>query len=665
MSKLHGDEEGLFWKVEVTPLVKKGRGPTPPRVKPPVPSTGWKRPDNFPDLSSATRIAVDVESDDPNLLTLGPGWQRGDATIVGVAIGTDNGYRAYFPFGHDDSDNFRKEDVYPWLSAQLSRARQQKVGANLYYDIEALQVEGVKIEGPLRDVQVAEPLIDETRYEYNLESLSQEYLGVGKEEDDMVRWACRAFGCKPKDVKRYMKHIPAALVGPYAEGDVDRPLRILPLQEKKLLSMGMMPLFEMESQLTWPLLRMRQTGVRVDTAKVLVLEDEFNKRLKAANDALGNINTDASADIAKLFDKHGVEYPRTAKGNPSFRRTWLEHQENPICKKLMEARKYRTLLSTFVKGCLTDHNVNGRVHAQFNQLRGDDYGTVTGRFSSSNPNLQNIPSRDPILGPLVRSVFLPEEGMKWWKFDWSQVEYRLIVHFAALNQCEGVQKAVQRYVNDKTTDFHTLVAELCQIERPAAKNINFGIAYGQGVETLAAALGVSMQAARAILTQYHNDAPFVSELMDDCIREANNKGYVSTLFNRRRHYEMWERKGVRASSNYKQNKDYILLPYGAAVARWGKGNIQRAKTYTGMNAKIQGSAADVMKKAMVDAWEAGIYDVLPVHLTVHDELDGSLPPSKEGADAHKEMQHIMEHCVKLRVPLLSEGGVGPTWGDLE
>ena len=659
---LHGDENGMFWNVEVRPVKTGNRVAAEPRTyaRPPVPETGWKRPEYFPSLSSAKRICVDVESHDPYLTTKGPGFQRGDASVVGVAIGTDDGYRAYYPVDHADSDNFPREQVMQWLNAELGRPAQEKVGANLYYDFEALQKEGVRIAGRPRDVQIAEPLLDEARFEYNLESLSQSYLGEGKNQDAMIKWQMQAFGCDAQQAKSHMRATPATLVGPYAESDVDRPLRILPLQEAELAKQGMSALFDMECDLLYPLLRMKQTGVRIDEARVPELNDMFQKRFDKCIADLDGINVDETAALVKLFEKNGLDYPRTPKGNPSFRKNWLEHHTHPVAKKIVAARKYRVMLSTFD---LTAHAVNGRIHSQFNASKGDKYGTVTGRFSSSNPNLQNIPIRDEELGPVLRSMFIPEHGMLWGTADYSQVEYRGIVHFASMYGCEGAAKAVAQYNQDHTTDFHEYVAELCGVSRKVAKNINFGMAYGQGVETLADALGVTPVEARRILTQYHESAPFVGELMQDCIRDASNNGYITTLFNRRRRYTMFEKKGVRASSNYKENIEYKLLPYQAAVHAWGKGNIQRAKTYTAVNAKVQGSAADIMKKAMVDMWNEGLFDIMPVHLTVHDELDVSVPQTTVGNEAFKRMLYIMEHCVKLRVPLLVEGGTGKNWAE--
>ena len=651
-----GDEHGMFWDYEIRTVAKKNA--PMPFSKPPVPETGWMRPANFPDLSSAKRIAVDVESHDPKLLELGPGFQRGDAYVVGVAIGTDNGYRGYFPIAHADSDNFERQAVVEWLNRELGRSTQEKVGANLYYDFEALQKEGVKIAGRARDVQIAEPLLDESRLQYNLESLAQDYLSEGKREGDMTPWAMRAFACSEKQVKQHMKDIPAKLVGPYAEGDVDLPLRILPLQEAKLKKEGLDILFDLESDLLYPLLRMRVNGVRIDTDKVAQLHDEFKTAYDAVIKDLGGINTDEASALVKLFDKEGIVYPKTEKGNPSFRKDWLEHHPHPICQKIVAARKYRVMLSTFIDGGFTNHATEGRIHARFNQLKGDEYGTVTGRLSSSDPNLQNIPIRDEILGPKIRGLFIPEDGCWFGDRDYSQVEYRLIVHFAAMYGCEGGELAAARYRNDRKTDFHEYVAELCGVKRKIAKNINFGLAYGQGVALLAYNLGISEPEARKILNQYHKDVPFVGELMSDMVREANTSGYITTLFNRKRRFNMWEKKGV-----YKTNTSYKMLPHGAAVHAWGEKNIQRARTYAAMNAKMQGSAADIMKKAMLDIWDAGLFEVLPMHLTVHDELGCSVPKTKEGEEAFVEMGRLMENCVKLRVPLLADGGLGANWAE--
>lgn len=650
--KVHGDEDGMFWS---DPIVVRASAAIP-RRKPSVPDTGWRPPDHFPDLSSAKRIAVDIETHDPDLRIRGSGVYRGNCELVGVAIGTDDGYRGYFPIAHADSANFDKAVVLDWLKIQLGRPHQAKVGAHLYYDLAILAAEGVQVKGIKYDVQVAEPLLDENLLEYNLESLAQRYLGEGKVEGAMVQWARAAFGCKAKDVKGYMREIPAMLAGPYAEGDVDLPLRLLEMQERKLDAQNLTALFDLESRLIDPLLRMQQTGVRIDPSKADQVGEMLDRRFKDAVAVMGGAYHNDKEYLQRVFDREGLVYPRTPKGAASFRKEWMQGTDHWLCKAVVEARKYEKMRGTFIDGYLTEYNVNGRIHCNFHQLRTDANGTVSGRFSSSNPNLQNIPSRDLELAPLIRSLFLPEEGKQWWKKDWSQIEYRLIVHFAAALALPGARDAMLRYVNDKETDFHRVVGEIVGIPRRDAKHVNFGIAYGQGAALLAINLGVSIDEARRVLALVRDNAPFIPLLAEHCTAGVTREGMLTTLFGRRRRFDMWENRHNRDHNNR------VWLTREDAERKWGRANIKRAGTHKALNAKIQGSAADIMKKAMVDIWDAGIFDVLPIHLTVHDELDGSIGDSKVELEALKEMHHIMENCVQLSIPLLAEGSVGADWG---
>lgn len=651
MAKEHGDEDGLFWNA---PIVVKKAGAVMPRRRPPIPDTGWAPPQGFPDLSSAKQIAIDTETHDPRLRELGPGCYR-DGHIVGVSIATDDGFKAYYPIAHADSSNFDKDKVMGWLRQELSRPQQEKVGANLYYDLDFLACEGVHVKGMLRDVQVAEPLLDENKFSYSLETLAQQYCGRGKEEDAMGKWAMAAFGCSKKDVKSYMKDIPATLVGPYAEEDAVLPLEILRAQRVKLEQQGLTQLFDLESRLTPALLRMRQTGTRVDIAKAEQARDALQKRLAEAHAVMGGAYQNDKTYLVRKLQAEGIAIPKTAAGNASLTKDWLEAQDNWLCRAVVEARKYEKVIGTFLDGYIFQHSVNGRIHAQFNQLKSDEYGTVSGRFSSSNPNLQNIPSRDPELGPLLRGLFIPEEGCKWWAGDWSQVEYRLIVHFAYARGLAGAEEAWRMYKEDASTDFHKAVAQICGIPRSDAKHINFGIAYGQGIALLAIKLGVSIDEAQEVMKKVKGNAPFIPDLSRLLQEEVTREGYLCTLYGRRRRFDMFESRWERDSG---------MLPYDKALAKWGKrSNIQRAGVHKALNAAIQGSAADIMKEAMVQIWDAGIFDVLPVHLTVHDELDGSLPDTPQAQEALKELYHIMESCVPLHVPLLVDRKTCNHWGE--
>jgi DNA polymerase I-like protein with 3'-5' exonuclease and polymerase domains len=607
--------------------------------------TAWKLPE-FPDLSNHGLIAIDVETYDPELSIRGPGAQR-DGRLVGLAIGTEAGFRAYYPIDHEIGPNLPRECVLHWARRELNHPV-PKIGANLLYDLDFLAAAGVSITGPFYDVQIAEPLLDENRLSYSLESLAQKYLDEGKQEDNLTQWIIGTFG--KVDVKSNIWRAPAQIVGPYAESDVDLPLRIFAKQKPILETQGLWDLFILESKLIPMLLAMRQRGIRVDLARAEELYASLKQRQEAVIEELKRttglvVDIWAAESIARIFDQAGVPYEWTEKTHaPSFRRGWLENCELPAAALLVEARRLDKFKGTFVKGYVLDGHINGRVHCQFHQLRGDDNGTVSGRMSSSAPNMQNVGIHDEELGPASRSLFLPDEGQQFWSFDWSQIEFRLAVHYAALMGLPGAQKVVDEYNQDASTDYHKVVAQLTGLSRSRAKNMNYGMVYGMGATKLRNHLKVSLSEGQKLLTEYHRGVPFIRPLANALTKQANEKGEIITLAGRRRRFNMWEKNGKYATEQFPGAK--------------------RAFTHKALNALLQGSAADIMKAGMVQIWESGVCDVLGApHLTVHDELDGSLPPGKIAEEALAEVGHIMETCWPLLVPLKADGGIGSNWNE--
>lgn len=705
------DDDGLFW---VTPKRETARSKSDaPRALPPIPDSDWTLPEGYeayPDLRGQGAIAIDVETKDLLLKEKGPGFVRGDAYVCGVAVGTEAGYRQYYPVRHELGPNLPPEIVFGWLNEQLSDPLQPKVGARLIYDLEALHYEGVKVAGPLYDVQVAEPLLDETRLSYALEVIARHHLQEGKRVTEMEKWLKTAFG-DVANIKKFIYRAPSQVVGPYAESDVDLPLRALKVQTKLLEEQNLMGLFRMESKLIPMLLAMRIRGVPVNVGGADELMHMLAKGYEDTLDEIKRLSGHrpdvwAADSLAKVFDSVGVKYPMTTKTKkPSFRKEWLAAQTHPIANLIKDARHKDKFRGTFVQGYILDGNVNGRLYGQFHQLRSDEGGTVSGRFSSSLPNLQNIPIRTPE-GKKIRQMFEAELNQKWWKFDWSQVEYRLIAHYAAITNQPGADLVVERYRNDPNVDYHVMVAEMTGLPRQDAKNLNFGLAYGQGVPLLCANLGVSIEQGKRIMDVYHEKAPYVRPLADLASRRADTNGQITTLLGRHRRFNVWERGSNKNHSRmsteidtneyvsetqwakfaYEMVEDTQLLRMGwtedevmdpehnirvpgnekyiRAIKRSGW---RRSRLHKALNALIQGSAADVMKKAMVDAWEAGLFSEIGApHLTVHDELDGSFDPGiKSHVEALEGVKHIMETCVDLRVPLRADGGIGDNWGALE
>lgn len=632
----------------------------------------WTLP-KLPSLAGAPVVALDIETHDPQLKELGPGVRRG-AFILGIAVAVPDGGRWYIPFGHQEGRQYPEARVKEWARRELCRPDQPKLGANLMYDLDFLYHWGVPVTGPFYDVQIAEPLLDENRFRYNLDSLSDQYVGKGK-ETAILELACEARGWKGKPQEHLLK-LPPEIVGPYAEGDVDRPLLIFKEQRKLLKKDGLWDLFLLETRLLPMMLAMRQRGVRVDQHGaadflVEVTQNAMDAQARVNEIAGFHVEINAAASIKKAADHLGIQYKMTRKGNPSFTKAFLEYDAGDFGKAVVEARKWDKLRGTFLKGHLgNQHVIDGRVHCEFHTMRGDDYGTVTGRFSSSNPNLQQIPKRDPMTA-VLRSFFKPEPGELWGRADYSQIEIRILAHYA---KGPGAEEIRQAFRDDPDIDYHTMCSKIAGVPRDHAKCINFGVIYGMGAKKMAKDLGLSFEEAKARLNGYYAKLPFIKQTMNLASFTAAERSYVFTILGRRRRFNEWEPADWNLSQEFRA-VDNVDRRSAAAVREWvtaqvktatghkPRYGVKRAWTYRALNAVIQGSAADLMKKAMVDIWEAGICDVLGAPLlTVHDELNYSVPDTKEGREAFDESVRLMENAITFRVPLRVDAALKKDWG---
>ena len=650
----------------------------------------WKPPKEFPNLSGAKMIAYDTETRDPKLLEKGPGniraragKERGRLCGVSIGVGPGPGEQWYFPFAHldidkNDEQNMDKEQVLRFVQDVLGDDR-PKLGANLLYDLGWLATEGITVGGKQYDVQIAEPLIDENARSYAMSILCAKYDTLGKDEQEMYQWQAETFGGKAN--RKQAKNIwrtPSRIVGPYAESDVREPFAILEQQKRTLEAEGLEQLFDIETRLIPLLHAMRERGVLVDlgrAADILATAEGENEHVTAIMKE-NHIDVWASATIQAYCERNGIEYGYTEKGAPSFTSRWLADHDDEVLRRVADVRRFDTNVGKFVSGSIMDHAIDGRLHCQFNQLRSDNYGTVSGRFSSSNPNLQNIPRRDEELGPLIRGLFLPEPGEIWFSDDWSQIEYRLLVHYAICDPKtrQAAQRAANRYRDDPDLSFHKWVAELTGAAYDDAKSINFGLAYGMGKATMAANMGVTIEEAEPIFEKYHAEVPFVRKLGWNVAGAAERRGYIKTLLGRRRRFELWE------PSNFEKAREEKACGFELAREQWTHENfhdkdeeffstkkglgIKRAFCYKALNALLQGSAADIMKIAMVEIWESGVCDVLGAPLlTVHDELNWSIPDTPEGLEAHAEAVKIMNDPRDLHVPMKTDSGQGANWAE--
>ncbi len=607
------------------------------------PQTEWLPPQDFPDLSDYSEIAIDLETKDPDLKTIGSGSVVGRSKIVGIAVAVQD-WKGYYPIAHEGGGNMDKNMVLKWFQSVLNTDA-IKIFHNAMYDVCFIRAAGLKINGTIVDTMIAGSLVDENRFRYDLGSLGRDYVGIGKNEA-VLKETADLWGI---DHKAEMYKLPAMYVGEYAEQDADLTLKLWQEMKKQMYHEDVEDIFKLETELFPCLVDMRFLGVRVDTQaafelKQQLIEEEKECLHKVKKETSIDVQIWAARSIEKVFQKLNLPYDLTAKtSSPSFTKNFLQNHPHPLVKQIARAREINKSHTTFIDTILK-HQHKGRIHAEINQIRSDSGGTVTGRFSYNNPNLQQIPARNKELGPRIRSLFIPEEGCTWGCFDYSQQEPRLVTHYASLDGLYGVDEVLDSY-NEGEADFHQIVSDMANIPRSQAKTINLGLFYGMGKNKLQAELGVSKEDAEDLFRTYHDKVPFVKMLMESVMRRAQDKGRVRTLLGRRCRFNLWEPN---------QFGIHKALSHEDALAEHGPG-IKRAFTYKALNKLIQGSAADMTKKAMVDLYKEGI---IP-HIQVHDELDISVD---NNADKIKE---IMESAVDLEVPNKVDYESGPNWGTIK
>ena len=643
-----------------------------------MPQTEWLVPKEFPDLTKYKEIAIDLETRDPNLKKLGSGSIIGVGEVVGIAVAVE-GWCGYYPIAHGEGPNLPRQQVLDWFTA-ICESPATKIFHNAMYDVCWIRKLGIKINGLIIDTMIAASLIDENRYSYTLNTLSWHYLKQGKNEARLVE-AAKSRGLDPK---ADMWQLPAMEVGEYAEKDAHLTLELWQLFKKIIEEQKLQDIFNLETELFPCLVDMRFLGVKVDVQKA----HELKRELALQEDMLlhsikkesnQEVQIWAAASIAKVFDSLNLKYELTAKTKaPSFTKNFITNHKHPVVKMIAEARKINKVRTTFID-TIIDHQHCDRIHADINQIRSDDGGTVTGRFSYANPNLQQIPARDPVTGPMIRSLFIPEENCTWGCFDYSQQEPRLVAHYALKFELPSVNTIADSYDTDPSTDFHKIVAEMADIPRSEAKTINLGLFYGMGKAKLQAELGVNKESADELFTKYHGKVPFVKQLMNKTMKAAEVKGQVKTLLGRRCRFPKYEpilsgkdwgtfvpaedeERMIELQNMGEWLKDddgeFILDQKKQKKKNyWHKNPTRRAFTYKALNKLIQGSAADMTKKAMVELHKEGIL----AHIQVHDELDFSIA-SKEQAQKIKD---IMENAVDLEVPNKVDYESGPNWGEIK
>ena len=604
----------------------------------------WLHPTEFPSMEGKQVVAIDLETCDTELKTMGPGWSRKIGKVIGIAISSGD-FTAYYPIAHDGGGNMDKDVVLKYIKSVCEDESIQKVFHNAQYDIGWLSVLNIEVKGYIHDTMIASALLNENRYSYTLNSMVHEYLGEYKDEK-VLKAKAEELGIDPKSE---MYKLPAEFVGEYAEADAFLTFR---LHEKMMLEIkndALETVYDMECRLIRVIFNMTKRGVRVNMErafalkrKLLVKEKNYLKRIK---DITGSdVQVWAARSVAKAFDDINLEYPRTTLGAPSFTQTFLETHSHELPRMITKARVLNKLQGTFIDG-IKRHIHNDRLHAHINQIRGDSGGTVTGRFSMYAPNLQQMPIRSEF-GSELRKIFIPEQGEYWLSADYSQQEPRILTHFAILNKNKGAEDVQEAFI--KGLDFHRQTADMAGIPRRLAKTIGLGVMYGMGYKKLAVDLDISPVEAKEMLKEFRTKVPFMQGMLEDVMNRANKVGTIRTYLGRKCRFDLYE------PSWYDPGVFHKALPLKQAQAEYG-GQVKRAGTYKALNRLIQGTAADQTKKAMVDVYEN--LGIIPL-IQVHDELNCSVKSDKQA----KDIKDIMENSMKLEVPSKVDFKTKDNWG---
>jgi len=610
--------------------------------------TEWFPPEEFPDLSKYDEISIDLETKDPDLKTKGSASTRGLGDVVGIAVAVKN-WAAYYPIAHESGPNLERKKVLGWFQDVL-KTKADKIFHNAIYDTCWIHRLGLTVHGTIVDTMIITSLVNENRFRYDLNSISYDYTGMTKNESALQE-AAKDWGVDPK---AEMYKLPAMYVGDYAEKDAEITLALWQELKKEIEFQDLQSIVELEQKVFPCILDMKIKGVRVSEEQVENLEYKlkktYNSYIKRIHDDTGIYpEVWAAKSIESICKKLNIDdFDRTEKTNkPSFTKNYLKRHKNRVLRSLNSARELDKLANTFLKS-IKNYVYKGRIHADIHQLRGDFGGTITGRLSYSNPNLQQLPNYTNI-GMGIRSIFLPEKEHRWGCFDYSQQEPRLVVHYAlATLGTTGVASIAEEYnKKDSNTDFHKMVANITGMPRREAKTINLGLFYGMGKAKLQDQLGVTERKAKELLDTYQKKVPFVKQLIYHTMDRAQQRGWIRTILGRRCRFDKWEPRtfGMHKPQTFEE-----------ASLEHGSGNIKRAFTYKALNKLIQGSAADMTKQAMVNLREAGITPMIQLH----DELNISFENEKQ-ADGIKE---IMEQAVPLKVPNKVDFEDGECWGDI-
>lgn len=572
-------------------------------------ATGEKSQFVLPDIHTK-RISVDTET---------TGLLRFSDNPVGISV-CDGVNSWYIPFGHKTGLNFDKSRVVEWCKYAFND--REILLFNAKFDIRMLRKIGVDLEElncTVRDVQHAAIVVDPDIRDYSLNNLAQRYLNESKLEIDV------------KNIQDYSSEY----VAPYAKKDAELTFALEATLDDEIDRLGLRAVLDLEDSIIFAVLHMEENGARINEDLLLQwskdCQSRYVRNVLRIYDLVGfRVEPTKPTDLVKLFTHLQIPYELTEAGHPSFSKANMKSALTlePV-QLAFDAKNLFSMQSKFLSKyleCCRD----GHIYYSLNQLRADEYGAITGRFSSSGGgrhfkgiNIQQVfkssNMEEAVRSFQIRQLFIPDDGYVWCSSDAKQIEFRIFAHYA------NSVRLLDSYREDPEIDFHTVVSLMIGQPRDKTKRINFGTLYGMGIAKLARELGMSEYSARKLFEQYHEKFPEAKRLLRQASDTAEKRGYVKTLLGRRRNY--------------------------------GEGS----KTHSALNAVIQGTAADVMKIKIRDVYsQRKAIGLGKIRFTVHDELNCDIPDPQIAT----RLKEVLESPVLgLRVPILWDVKTGKNWGE--
>lgn len=594
-----------------------------------------------PDFGDTRHIVYDVE-------TNGLDWKR--SKVVGYVLtwGSAPEQTKYFPVAHETGRNYNRGEVEDWIRANVvnNPSIEMVVGHNLKFDLHMSKNHDIDFTHKrLNCTRVNAALLNENQFGFELDECAR-HMGLvnRKKGDELYAFIASKMGGEPN--RNQMAHfwrMPAdcPLVVEYAEADGSVTWELWESQRRLMEMENLMKVWEVECRVVRTLFRMERRGVKINYTRLLEVENIMHQKIREAEKLVPEgLNTRAPTQMKKFCEDAGAtNWPLTApskkfpKGQPSFTEDFLK--TFPEGQAVITIRKLTNLINSFLGPLKERHMFNGRVHCNYNQCKLDEYGVVSGRLSCNDPNLQQVPKRDKVLAPLFRSIFVPDDGMRWASNDYKQQEFVVFAYYSRS------QSLMDGYRQEPPVDIHSTVSQMLGVERdPTAKRMNLGMVYGMGVQKLADSLSVPLPQARGWMNDYHRRFPeaksFMKRAETVCRTRINPQtalGYVTTLLGRRRR-----------------------LDYEGA--------------HKAGNQTIQGTSADItkLKMAEIDEYFMANGDICHLLVQVHDDICWQFPDTEEGRRQNAEAQRIMtnfgpDQLISLDVPLRIDHSEGRSWAE--